>query len=1369
LLRALTLVVLLAAGGFVAPSASAQAPVPVLCFDHDPPPPLPNAPNPNPGVPQAPGPPNPPNPKYCPGGVPDVPNYLEGTPVNISIRNLPPGVQVTLKVTCFHQPPGSDCHELQNQFYYAVIDSSKWWAWFPREFDAPPGGNAEADHAGRYNATWTASANVQGQDLSRNFDMWMIDAYKAPNATLVPGATHVFHAAGFEPNTPVQFTVQRLIDDNDHYVPVRLDPPPPATADLDGLYFYSWSLPLDESTRSGQCPPDKVAICYQVVVRGTNTTKAEEAVDFEVGAATQIVQVLDAPASQPAPIERTENATLDLLLNYPGGDRTLGPTLLPADLPPGPDNSTPLPLRVLVMRANLTGTLQVGEVPLRYDSQRFLWTTTWTVPRDLDLPVGANWTLRLADASDRWGNRIAAEDLATYSVGKAMLTPEIVSNFTTLGRTELGTMSLSIRYHDGEVLDDADNNSTLQGCFVNDTGTGHNACNPTNLTTGTFRDDLWNFTVRYARDDPNLGAYLFIFDGGATTTDKWGNQINGVQSSDYQLVADSQHVDFETVMRGRATDTLERGEHVSLSAVVTYGDGSPFNHTVRADPNGYWASILNVTVTKRGPDGAVQATQVVGLDEIDTETGLWQGAMDLTPDVQDTPAGRWTFDLLVNDTVGPPNNENRTSFDRTIIPEPIRFEPLRTTPLVPEAGTGHVLLDFKLYYPAAYGQQPVPVSPDAIRSTLIGQVYRWDAQNRTITGDSVSGPIQPTYSTDRGAWTLDYAVPGNLFNGSYVIQVRGTDTSGNPVQEDAFSQPFRPHSPVHDRQILTEPQPSLERGDAATILVAAQDGDSGPDGTGNATISVERWDADSATWQPVPGGEDVTQPSDLNGHFGVFPITTTTPTGLYHFVFLGREAPPTLALVTNTSTNFTVEPTTVTRGILTQPPAVATKGDFIQFAIERQEGDRIDAVQLQLNGRGIDLPHPILIVGGDRFNVTWRIPFEAPNGNYTIHIEGHDVYGNDIVIDAPAIETLPAQLAGKIIGDVSPVVERGTPATLIFGVAYPSGAFYTAGDALPTVVVHNATDIVATAAVTHSGAAYVASWTPPAPAPIADYWFEVTGQGLGGNAFPSLASSKFRLAPGTFQRDPATAIPVGEDRMADITFGVPIDPADKDVSFQIGYFGFTGDTQHTEDQTPLTLTPLPHTINNESGRYEVRFVTDQDTPVGTYIIYMKGEDQLGNAIASKSNAFILRQTTIIITFDLQPPNDAFAEGKTFSLSFVARYKSGALMDDSHGHPSVALLLNDLPTTTRPDVQYANGHWIASVQIPPLLRDGQYVFAVGGNDVSGNLIATARSIPYVVSTGIANSFAKVVPGPEPVLGILAIAAAALVLGGLRRRR
>lgn len=1383
-LRALAVALLLTVT-LPAPTAGAQEVAPALCFDKDPRPPS----TPNPIGQPAPDPTNPPDapaPRadFCPGGVAPVPNYLQGDSVYIRLQNLAEGQTPWVRVVCVE-----NCHEVADT---PESPHRYWAAWpgesdatlvFPRDFyqSGPPGEegrDARTDKVPRYNSTWQATAFIAGREVTRTFNVWLFTLYRSTNLTVMPGEEHEFHSSGLEANATVDFRIERLNQDG-QYVAVPLDEPPARRPDVRGMIFYVWRVPREEALRINECPPGRTVDCYRVVVVPSGTTKEPETMYFRVSpadvrASFRVGQY--APRDSPPPpsenLERTQSVLIAMELHYPGGRLANGPVFTPNDLPADPDGGERT-MRVRVEKTNFTTSTptQVAEVPMRYVAQRFRWEAVWTVQRDLQLDPDATFKLRLAEAHDQWGNRVPTMALGNYTVTVARLTAERVTNLTTLQRTEEGTIAFAIKYHNGSLFTGNDNVSPLRGCFFRDRGNGvPPACpSPSNpATEGKYEDGTWVFRVKYPRTYEDLGTHAFVLLGGRDAEDKWGNQVNSTQSRPFEVIAASPTIDFQTVMRGRAVTELERGERIGIQAYVKYRDGRPFNHTVRYDPESPWSRILNVTVTRRGADDAVQGVSIVELREVDLESGLWVGSMDLSLDASRTPIGRWSFALRANDTMSPDPNVNDTVFDRVVSAAPIRFQPTRVSPAAPYAGSSMVF-EFALRYPGQFGTTGADVPADAIRNQLTAQVYRWDAKNRTHYGEPLSGPIQPEYRSDRRVWTINYIVPGHLYNASFVFLVTGRDASGNELPDDAWSSPFTPQSRSLDRQVLTPPPERVQRGASATIVFAAQDGDVGIDGTGQPTIRVERWNADESRWDLVPGGIDVRQGvSDVRDHLGVFGVTTTTAVGTYRFVLLGREAAPSFAIINGVSANFTVEPTDVTRAIHRPPTDLVTKGELVWFTIERQEGDQVVQVQILLNGRLMDrLPRPLLNVEGERINASWRVPFEAQNGNYTIHIEGRDLYGNVLTVDTPNIEVVAAQLTGKLLGSPPRVVKRGTELSLLFGITYPSGSFYNAPET-PTVLVFNDTGLVQTATVRRSGATFEALWTPPATAGVGDYWIEISGQGVGGNAFPNLRTSAFRLAPGAFERVATNNIPVGTERMTTNTWGIPYEPEDRFVSFQLAYYGQTSDTTAVQNMEPVTLTPLPHSVDAVAGRYVARFVSDQQTPVGAYRIFLTGEDRLGNQIRAVSNVFLVKPTTVILSWEEAPPASAFVENANLQLTVAARYKSGAIMDESMGRPSVVLLLNGKPTTQRPEITYLQGRWLITWTAPSILSDGEYSFQVGGQDAAGNTIATSRSVPYNVETTTLNSFSKVIPGPEPVLLLLGALAVALALGRRARR-
>lgn len=1362
---------------FPLPDASAQGanPAPALCFDKDPK--GPNAATFGPeDVGSSPQTTKIPDTAACPGGFPAPPNYYEWSRIFIQLYNVNPNATGNpyIRVTC-----ATNCHELADSPESPHRYFARWSGQpliFPQDFhdEGPPGGrggNALADRAPRYNSTWQVSALLPGTELTRSVNVWLMSNFLSTNLTVMPGEQHEIYASGIEPNASADLRIERLTATNG-YVPIPLNPPPPRTPDSSGRITYIWTVPKDEAVRIAECPPGHVSDCYRVVVTPSSSTKQKETVNIRVSVANLKVSYIEgqyaksngAAPSTPEPIERTRNVTLAIGINYPGGRLNFGPSFSPSDLQPAADGGERA-LRVRVEKTNRSSptAIQITEIPLAYDRGR--WSATWTIARDIPIEADAEYTLRLVEARDLWGNRIPSVPLGSYRVTAATLQPTLIREPLTVERAGEATMAFRIQYHNGSVFTAADNATPLRGCFYRDSGGFPPSCPPPGgrATEATYENGLWVFRTTYARDYGSLGDHRFVLVGGSETQDKWRNQVNSTTTSAFSVIAASPQVKFATVMRGLTTNDLERGERIGISAIITYDDGRPFNHTVRStNEKDLWTRYLNVTVTKRGENDAIQDAQIIQLQEVDVAQGLWVGSMDLPLSASQTPIGRWSFALRVNDSVTPIPNVNETVFDRNILPAPIRYQQTRLSPTTPFAGSS-ILYEFQLHYTSQTTANGPEVPADTLRSGLTAQVYRWDVKNRTAFGEPLSGLIQPEYDTSRHVWVVRYQVPGNLFNNTFVLKVDGRDTSGNRLPQDAWSSPFTPQSRVKDRQVLTQPPNSVQRGEAATVVFAAQDGDSGIDGTGEPIITVERWNSVDNRWDPVATGSNARQSSpEIHDHLGVFGVTTTTAIGTYRFVLLGREAGPSFAIISSVSGNYTVLPTEVTRAIYHPPQQLVTKGDLVWFTTEYHEGDTVTLIQLLYNGREIKLARPLLAVEGDHINATWRVPFEAPNGNYTIHIEGRDIYGNLLTFDTPNIEAVAAQLTGKVIGNPPKIAKRGEETQIIFGITYPSGKYYNAIE-IPSVIVFNDTGIVATADVVRTDSTFVATWLPPAIAGLGDYWFEVNGQGVGGNSFPNLRSPSFRLAPGEFERKGANDIPVGTERLATNTFAVGYEPDDRSASFTLAYYGQTVDTNAIADKAPLTLTPLPQTLDSVAGRYVARFVSDPQTPLGAYRIFMKGEDRLGNIISSQSNIFIVRATTIIVTWEDQPAQSKFVEGGTIQLTFAARYKNGPILDDQNGRPNVALLLDNQPTTQKPDTQYINGKWVVTWTAPELLKDGAYTFAVGGADIAGNTIATSRSIPYNVQTPISNSFAKVIPGPEPWMLVIAFAAIAAIIG------
>lgn len=1359
--RAALMLVLLSLAALPLP-AQAQVPDPTT-----PPPPQPALcfPGADPLPAQASGPPNP---KGCPGGIPDAPNFFEGGPIPIRLENVrgetvntdPPWVRVTCVTGCLDQGTG----ETRN--YYA-----RWRGVtlsFPADFhEKGPDPleaqrDAVADGAPRYNGTWHVTAMVAGQQLERTFNVWLFTRWYSSGLVVQPGETHEFRAAGIEPTATVSFRIERISTDG-KWAPIPL-PDAPGTRASNGVFTYKWRVLPDEATRIAECPRT-VLECYRAVVQASNSAKKDEIIPFRVSVATLRLVPQFVPGGDPQAKQRTDIVDVHVALRYPSIRSDFGYALIPEQLISA-QNATPT-LRLLIERDNRTNepTTLLDAISLKYDARFGRWSGSWTIPKDLPLYTQAVYRAHLIEARDRWGNLVPTMNVSNYTVTAASLDPVVQVHPAELARAEEGSVVIAIRYHNGTPVTPDDLRDAMRGCFVRD----EDAVPCSNTTTsgvieGTYEDGYWAFRKTFPIDHPRLGAHHFVLLGGAAVQDAYGNRINGTATSPFELRATSQWIDFSTVQRGRAMTTLERGELINLVAAVTYEDGTPYNATVRpyhqqpdSAPPEYNPRTLLVNLTKRGPEGAIHSVTQVALREVDVERGLWQGTLPLTLSDDETPLGKWTFEFDVKDNFTVPNL-NETSFERTILPAPLRYEVRSLSNPAPSTGTT-LTFSFTLRYANGAPVTATDVKPNGV----VAQVYKYDARTRGPTGDPLSSQITPSF--DGNAWSFQYRVPPHLFNGPYLFVLTGADASGNRLPVDAYSREFTPYSPKIERVVVAPKENlTLQRGETASFIAMAGDRDTGLDGTGKPAISVERWNANAKRWDVLAGAKDVrVDTEDILNHVGQYAILPTTPLGTYRFHLLGRDAE--YRVIEAYSPNITINPTKVERGLAELPPPIATKGDVVWFLVEYRPGDSYSDTSIAARGQATGLTSPYTSIQGGLLNVTWKIPFDAPTGNYTVRLDGYDLPGNEIHVESPVIDVRAAQLLGRVLGNPARLVERGTEARFLFGVTYPNGDYYREGTA-PTVLVRNAQRVVGTATVTPRDLTYEAAWRPPASADAIDHWFEVTGEGRSGNSFPTLRSGAFRVEPGDLTRPaPSQNLPTKE-RFETQTWTMPISVDDRNVTFWLDYYGPGGNFERVDQGPPLTSTPLQHVVAADRASYSVRWTTDAQTPVGTYRFHMEGEDRYGNAIRSNGNPFTLRTTSMIAEWRSVPTQAEFGEGKSLEFTFLIRYKTGQPVDPADFQPTASLLLERLPAKPEPKLTLeADGLWHLKWVAPGTLAPGTYVFDVAGYDIGSNQLSLTRSTEFTHQASVPESFAKNVPG----LGAPALLVALVAVALLARRR
>ena len=1323
-----------------------------------------------------------------------TPDYPQGSEIGVSVPGWTAG-QSFLSARCTTGCPSAD--PSATNVYWVLYRGGV--ARFPADFiDAGPnnnGGNAILDRAPRYNSSWQFTLHL-GAPIQRLANVWTYDAWADDfgNHSVRPGATHKIVSSGFDPNAEVIYRWERRDPNSGRYNPFHTET---GRSSASGTFTTFFQFPKNEAQKISSCG-GLVFDCYRLAISGAG--KEAETVNVQVGLAE--ITRSDATSKRPAPgervnLQRTQNVSGTIDLYYPSGNLHTGPKFMPEDPALSPRFGHRA-LRVAVEKSftvNAT-TYLLDEVPLVFDPPRLVWVAQWTIPKDAILDDSARYGLRLVEQRDAYGNRVREDWLVNFTIEPAEILPRIDDPFRELRRTELGIVRLGVRYHNGSPFTPAEapegNDSPLRGCFVRVPAPAPAPAPPASaevptcsshpnveIVYGKYYEGAWNFTVKYPRNYEHLQPHRFILVNG--TIDRWGNQIFSIAGPAYDVVVARPDVAFSTVMRGEETQTLERGNRVFVSATITYHDGSPYNHLVRANPNSSGAQVLSGTLVRRGPGvggaeyGPIASEEPFNLTLTDASAGRWSAHLQLTDDDTFTPVGIWSWKLDIVDNVTTPNR-NASVADREVVSSLIRICP--TYQPASSAATGsNVKFRFRLYYSECDVGREVPVG--AIESKLVVRAYAYNPQNLSTFGAPVSNALIPAYSRDGTLdWGIDYQIPNSLFAGSYAFVVTGADSFGNKVVPNSRSRPFSTFTEIITRGVITQPQPDIERGDGATVVFDAREGDTGVDPSRPAPrIQLERFDTASTSCPTAAedGGCWVRERADvrvfdptLEDHMGVHPVGVDTPVGVYRFALQGRDRD--FRIITGVSSNFTVSATQVTRALIELPPERIVKGEAFTFRVESLPGDQIRDRRVYFNGRPMFTPAPLLTHERGALNVTWSVPFEAPAGNYTVRLSGIDVNGNTIAILTPPIDALPASLEGRIIGQPPRTVQRGEPVRLQFGVGYPDGSFYAAADE-PRVFVVSAAGISMPATIRREGLSFAAFWEPGPEALLGEHYFEVAPQATGttGNLFPPLRSQTFRVVPGAVERAPVDEIHAEVERLSISQYTVPFDADDRFVGFELVYYGPSLSTQvdTTRPLTEITRTPLPHTIAADQGKYVARLITDHQTQTGTYKIIMTGEDAYGNVIKSESQQFLIRPTTIGVVFDTQPEDSAFGEGKTISLSFVAKYRVGSIMDDSYGQPSVAMLYQGRPVTPRPEITYADGHWFVTWEAPAILPPGQYEIVVGGADVMNNPIGVQRSKTFIINEpSIIESANKVIPGPSPIL--VALVAIAIAGAFLRRR-
>ncbi len=1292
----------------------------------------------------------------------DPADYLEGEPVTISFHaGIDPFIY-EVRVRCL------TCPDKGTTFKAPANPETV----FPQDF----GDDAKKQRQPRWNDTWEVALATGGQVAhTRNFHVWVLDAYKFPRDEPYPTGTLNFVATGFDPNDLVQFTIRHRRADGFFENVAVADSP----TTREGRASFFWMIDKSETAKFS-CPPRPAGYCqiYEVVVQGPG--KDTERVRFRMVPAhfRWLVAQGDGALGVPAVLQRSTNVTVDVDLRYPN-NHAVTPFHLTTTR--NPEGGLKLHVEKYVGDDAYESPVVVANLSARY-VEGYTWRANWSIPRDTEPRVDHRYRFAIVEQKDRYGNVVDYGPVNNFTVTTALLAPRFHDVPDAVERLDEAKVVLALRYHDNRSLEPGDNATALRACFLPDNpGVASCSTGAFAATPAYWKDGLWNFTYRFPRDYPDLSGHRFLFEGSPVYhEDRWGNRFRDAMSEVFAVVPAKPRVNLTTAVAGEARNATagwERGDRVAITARITYPDGSPFNRTV----NWNQSDVMTVHVTKIARGGTLAGDLVLNVTNTDGVGPDWHGAYTVPKDAAIAPAGPWELLFRVRDNLSQPN-ENTTRFVRNVHPTSIKIIPTKEPPPKVPIGTT-IQYRFRLVY--ADGSS---AKANDVGTTMTVVVVRTTGR---FAGAAVSATLVPAYDPERDDWGVEWDVPRALFLGTFAFKPRGFDRHDNRVDPKAQSRAFATFTDSTTRGVLTEPPTTVERGQSVVVVFDGRDGDVSFAGFPGTFPAIELQRYDGAAW--VTERRNVRVPGEGDGdHVGRFNTTIATSLGLYRFALRGRDF--SFNVINGTTEWFTIVPTNVTRSLLVPPPERVGKGQFIEWTLEREAGDTVTEAKVFYEGRPLDaavnlvgglggggVSPPIYSAAADRFNFSWRVPYALDTGTYTFATRGKDAYGNGIVVDVPPVKAEPSVLSGQVLGNPERLQKRGTPVRMLFAVTYPNGDFFQS-QGRPTVVVVNSTGVVGEANVAASGLVYEARWTPPFDAGLDEYWFDVSGQDRTGNVFPALRSGTFRLAPGTqttrnFEKQP----PLTVNRLTDLRLQMAQRPEDVFVAFTLGYVSDASQiTQALIERREATpVASLEHAVSG--GKYVVRWSPDRDEKAGIYVVEFSGLDSYGNEFKGRSEPFTVKETNIKPVIDPLPDGE-FGPAKTVVWTFRLSWAlaNPPQMDNLGMQPAGTILYRapggsreDRPLAQRPDVSFDPeiGKWVAEWAAPEYLPDGEYVLLVQGQDDAGNPFLADRASPQKIETPAVSSLFRLanIPAPGPLAAIVALAIAVAIAARDRARR
>ncbi len=1281
----------------------------------------------------------------------DRQNVLMNEPVTIWVnRTISPTDLV--KVYCLDCP---DADSPPNGYYASLRDQNGDGIYDKLTFPSPAFPGSQAAREPRWNGTYVvAVVNGNIEVAKKTYQVWMANTYQDASLTLSPFDELRVRASGYDAGVgklrigryegPI---IKWIID----YKP-RTD---------SGVIQTSWSIPREEAQKL-TCADWKKCQRYFVVVGGPG--KPDEVTHFRVVPADIEVAFIARPGleGQQAAFERSETALVAFQLKYPPTPGFQFQEILrEGDLVGGNVTVTIESVRGAGQTEEVT---RVETVSASYARDLRAFYVAWSIPKNLTLPSGGEARLRFVIESqkDQYGNAIPRTITPEFTVTKAIIEPHFRDVPESFERTGTLRVPMEIRYRNGTAFAPPDNATQLKARFLHTDSAGSEITSVPSVTlTAKYEGNAtWVFEQTFPRDYRNLGNWRLDFNGAL---DKWGNEVLKNETALIRLNPASMRVDFKSYVGAElrnATRGFDRGDTVDLRITIRYLDGSPFNDRTNA-----YGRLLNLTMERRTATGGYFSGALVDLQLIDASVGLWGGSFKLELENDITPAGKYAFILDLKDGITPTPNQNHTSIFRNVGAATLKVVTTREPLARVQAGMDAATYRFQLKY-----KDGTVITPDLMASRLSVSVVHFEEQRETGV---VKTGLVPTWDESRREWSVTWTPPRNaLLETPHVFKPVGRDIYDNIIDSQARSRSFILFVDTILRETLNNPPAGVPRGQTAFVVFDGRQGDTGANETGEVRIALQRFSYFEGGW--IDEVRDVRKPRTQfdEDHLGEWRFSLNATLGQYRFVLFGRDG--NRGIIQGNSTTFIVEPATVTRTFIRGLGDVLPKGSSADVSFERRPGDVIDTAMVFVGAS--DFSKAKIRHSPEHVNVTWSIPFISPDGIYTLAVKGRDIHRNQIEFIVGPFGVKTVDLDIEILVQPPSIVSRSSEVGATIRVLWPSRDITKNMTGPPRITVVDDSGVIANPGYKFDGVNYLIKWKPSVTTALGTYRFQMSGTDAAGNVFPTTTTEPFRLEPGRYERDVAEKPRLQYKRATQPAVAeFPSTPEDSYMTFELSYLGaLSGLNAARRILEGQSAGALPHEFDGVRQRYTVSWTPQVTSPLGFYRIIGRGEDQYGNTLVMRTDAFQVVPADLQFRWVAQASPNAFEPAKDMEWRFSVRYPDGRATtpDDLRvGSPAAVLFYEQQPIVRDqgPQIGYENGEFVVAWRTPSPLPAGRYYLQVSGVDQDGNSIVSSRSNEYTVAkAGVVDGLLGI-PDVAAPMTMLAFVAVALGLAASTRRR